>query len=98
MSWAKNKNNKAGLGQCIAEMVAAQIFNQQTEEDSFPIYGCVTKGKEWKFLQLEEQRYRIDLRDYFIVERPKILGILASPFSEPLLQYVLGIGLQIKSQ
>ena len=26
---AKNENIKGGLGQCIAEMVAAQIFNQQ---------------------------------------------------------------------
>jgi len=26
---AKNENLKGGLGQCIAEMVAAQLFNQQ---------------------------------------------------------------------
>ena len=78
---AKNENIKAGLGQCIAEMLAAQIFNQRSGESLFPIYGCVTTGTEWKFLKLEGQRCHIDLRDYFIVEMPKILGILSSPFS-----------------
>ena len=78
---AKNENIKAGLGQCIAEMIAAQLFNQRTGEDNFPIYGCVTTGTEWKFLQLKGQRCEIDLRDYFIVEIPKILGVLASPFA-----------------
>ena len=77
---AKNENIKAGLGQCIAEMVAAQLFNQRTEGISCPIYGCVTTGTKWKFLHLKGQRCQIDLRDYFIVEMPKILGILASPF------------------
>jgi hypothetical protein len=28
---AKNENIKSGLGQCIADMVAAQCFNQQKE-------------------------------------------------------------------
>lgn len=77
---AKNENIKAGLGQCIAEMVAAQLFNQRAEGISCPIYGCVTTGTEWKFLHLKGQRCQIDLRDYFIVEMPKILGILTSPF------------------
>jgi hypothetical protein len=26
---AKNENIKAGLGQCVAEMIAAQLFNQR---------------------------------------------------------------------
>ena len=79
---AKNENIKAGLGQCIAEMVAAQIFNQRAGDNTRPIYGCVTTGTEWKFLRLTEQDCEIDLRDYFIVEIPKILGILASPFQK----------------
>lgn len=79
---AKNENIKAGLGQCIAEMVAAQILNASTGLDAIPIYGCVTTGTEWKFLRLTEERCEIDLRLYFIVELPKILGVLASPFSQ----------------
>ncbi len=34
----------------------------------------------WKFLRLR-QHCEIDLRDYFIVELAKILGILAVPFA-----------------
>ncbi|MDX2100686.1 MAG: hypothetical protein SFW36_23140 [Leptolyngbyaceae cyanobacterium bins.59] len=77
---AKNENIKAGLGQCIAEMVAAQLFNQQTGEAPCPIYGCVTTGTDWKFLHLDGHHCQIDQRDYFIVEMPSILGILAAPF------------------
>ena len=77
---AKNENIKAGLGQCIAEMVAAQIFNQQTEEAACPIYGSVTTGTNWKFLHLDGHDCQIDQRDYFIVELESVLGILASPF------------------
>jgi transketolase C-terminal domain/subunit len=39
---AKNENIIGGLGQCVAEMVAAQIFNQRKEIDIPIIYGAVT--------------------------------------------------------
>ncbi len=41
---AKNDNVRSGLGQCIAEMVAAQLFNQRQEKDIETIYGTVTTG------------------------------------------------------
>lgn len=77
---AKNENIKGGLGQCIAEMVAAQRFNAQHNQ-KFPIYGVVTTGMIWKFLRLEEKTLWIDQEDYFIKEIGKLLGILSSPFS-----------------
>lgn len=43
---AKKENINAGLGQCVAEMVAAQIFNQTTNQQSGnikAIYGAVTQ-------------------------------------------------------
>ncbi|MGB7444603.1 MAG: hypothetical protein WA919_26350 [Coleofasciculaceae cyanobacterium] len=76
---AKNENIKGGLGQCIAEMVAAQRFNQQKETPIDTIYGAVTTGMIWKFLKLEQQTASIDLSDYFIKEVDKILGILSHP-------------------
>jgi hypothetical protein len=73
---AKNENIIGGLGQCIAEMVAAQQFNQQ-EGKSIPIiYGIVTSGTEWKFLKLIESTVFIDLAHYSIQEIEKILGIM----------------------
>lgn len=81
---AKNENLKSGLGQCIAEMVAAQQFNQQEETPIDAIYGAVTTGMIWKFLRLNNQTVFIDLSDYFIKEVDKVLGILATPLIQHL--------------
>ena len=73
---AKNEDIKSGLGQCIAEMVAAQLFNELENNDIATIYGIVTTGEIWKFLQITEQTVTIDLTDYYITDIDKILGIL----------------------
>lgn len=69
---------KAGLGQCVAEMVAAQLFNEQNSNEIQAIYGVVTTGQIWKFLKLERQTVFIDLTDYYIKEVERILGILVA--------------------
>ena len=76
---AKNENIKAGLGQCGAEMVAAQQLNLRSDLHQ-PIYGCVTTGSEWKFLRLINRTLEINRREYFINELPMIIGILLSAF------------------
>lgn len=81
---AKNENIKNGLGQCIAEMFAAQRFNQQKETPINTIYGVVTTGTIWKFLKLENETAFIDINDYFVTEIDKILGILSTPLSHYL--------------
>lgn len=75
---AKKENINAGLGQCIAEMLAAQIFNQKQGEEVTSIYGVVTTGEIWKFLKISGQLVQIDLAEYFLNNVNKILGILAS--------------------
>jgi hypothetical protein len=77
---AKNESIKAGLGQCLAEMVAAQIFNERKGRPIARIYGAVTTGDLWRFLVLEGTVARVDGVDYFIGEVDKILGILMLPF------------------
>ena len=81
---AKNESIKSGLGQCIAEMVAAQLFNQRNGEAIECIYGAVTTGTDWKFLKLIDKIIWIDKRDYFINEVSWILGILTMPFKVKL--------------
>lgn len=80
---AKNENIIAGLGQCAATMVAAQIFNQ-TGSDIKVIYGAVTTGTSWKFLTLEQNILCIDAIEYYINAVDKILGILLQPFEGSL--------------
>lgn len=78
---AKNENIKAGLGQCVAEMVAAQLFNQQSGNEVRVIYGVVTTGEVWRFLKLEGQTVFVDAISYYISQVEKILGILVSSLS-----------------
>jgi hypothetical protein len=73
---AKNENIVGGLGQCIAEMVAAQQFNQQEGKDIPVIYGIVTSGNEWKFLKLAGRQVFIDSEEYHINNVDMILGIM----------------------
>ncbi len=73
---AKNDNIQSGLGQCMAETIAAQIFNQRQENNIQTIYGVVTTGSIWKFFKLEGIAIEIDTDEYFINNVSKILGIL----------------------
>jgi hypothetical protein len=73
---AKKEDTKSGLGQCVAEMVAAQRFNETAKESIPVIYGCVTSGTAWRFLKLERQTVTIDLADYPLPPVDRILSIL----------------------
>ncbi|WP_333304461.1 MULTISPECIES: hypothetical protein [unclassified Microcoleus] len=73
---AKNDNIQAGLPQCMAEMIAAQIFNERRNNNISAIYGVVTTGTNWKFLRLSNQIMEVDLNDYYIDNISKIIGIL----------------------
>ena len=73
---AKEENINAGLGQCVAEMVAAQLFNEREGNNIQTIYGTVTTGTNWKFLKLVGQVIEIDLIEYYISNIGKILYIL----------------------
>ena len=73
---AKGDNINSGLGQCIAEMVAAQRFNETNNNSISTIYGSVTTGTAWRFLKLEGQTVTIDVRDYPFPPVEIILGML----------------------
>lgn len=75
---AKNENMVGGLGQCIAEMVAVTIFNRQEKYSVEKIYGAVTSGTAWQFLRLTGNDAEIDLKEYFIDNPGKIIGILSA--------------------
>jgi hypothetical protein len=77
---AKDNDIRIGLGQCAAQMAAAQIFNARKGQEQSAIYGAVSTGTNWKFLILENQLLKIDLTEYFITQLDQILGILAEPF------------------
>jgi hypothetical protein len=75
---AKNENMKAGIGQCLAEMVAVQLFNERKGRRLLAAYGVVTTGNNWKFLQLTGDTAYVDLAEYYIKEVELVVGILTS--------------------
>lgn len=47
---AKQADFKKGIGQCVAEMVAAQKFNESKQKPLPTVYGSVSNGLQWQFL------------------------------------------------
>jgi hypothetical protein len=79
---AKNDNIGSGLGQCIAEMLAASLFNEKEKKPLATLYGVVTTGNIWKFLKLENNTVYIDLKEYYIIQPEKIVAVLISMINE----------------
>ncbi len=74
---AKKNDIEAGLGQCIAQMVAAQLFNERAGRTGV-VYGCVTTGEDWQFLRLDGQAVLIDTTRRYINEVGSILAAFLS--------------------
>jgi hypothetical protein len=75
---AKNDNLKNGYAQCMAEMVAARIFNERDGKEMENLFGVVTNGNQWKFLKLNGDVIYIDRSDYYIINPENIMTILIS--------------------
>ncbi len=80
---AKNDNLLSGLGQCIASMYAAQLFNEQAGNPVAVVHGVTTTGTAWRFLRMEGSAVTLDLKEYYIDDPGKILGILESILGRP---------------
>ncbi|MEL7071205.1 MAG: hypothetical protein AAGN15_21515 [Cyanobacteria bacterium J06581_3] len=80
---AKKSDIAGGLGQCVAEMVAAQRFNQEQGQSIDKIYGVVTNGVLWRFLYLQQDTVSIDSIDYSLPPVDQILGVLVWMLKQP---------------
>ena len=77
---AKKGEIEAGLGQCIAQTVAARLFNERAGEVDRPVFGCVTSGNDWQFFRLDGPEVVLDRTIWYLNQ---VGGILA------MLQFVL---------
>jgi hypothetical protein len=73
---AKSEDLKPGISQCLAEMVAARVFNDRAEQEVETIYGVVTSGHAWKFLRLVQDEAQVDVAEYHISRVGHVVGIL----------------------
>jgi hypothetical protein len=76
---AKKNDIEAGLGQCVAQMVAAREFNGDAVR---LVYGCVTTGETWQFLRLTGPTAQLDRDRYYLDNLPRILGALLAICNE----------------
>jgi hypothetical protein len=60
------------LGQCLAELIAADRLNQVIR----PVYGIVTDGNLWQFGRLEQQVFTKNLANYTITDREQLFCVL----------------------
>ena len=74
---AKKNDVEAGLGQCIAQMVAAQDFNAPDRSNT-TIHGCVTTGEAWQFLRLIGNTVQLDGRRIYLDNVAGILGAISA--------------------
>jgi len=72
---------EAGLGQCIAQMVAARMFNESGGQN-VSVYGCVTNGEAWQFLRLKESAAVLDIRRYYMDNVGGVLAVLLAIIAE----------------
>ena len=81
---AKRQDFEKGITQCLAEMIAARIFNERRGRPIEEVYGCVTTGDVWRFLVLRGSLAEIEARSFDISDDlEKILGLLwAMTFGE----------------
>lgn len=73
---AKKNDVEAGLGQCIAQMVAADLFNRSSNQVEKPVYGCVTTGEVWQFIKLSQKIAFLDQQRYYLDNVGAILAIV----------------------
>ncbi len=73
---AKKGVLRDGWGQCIAELVAAQKFNQQRHQEISCCYGIITNGLLWQFIKLSEKMVSIEPTEIPLKPLDQLLGIL----------------------
>ena len=78
---AKRDDMKSGIGQCVAAMVGARLFNERKGRPAATIYGVVTTGSLWQFFALDDDMVRFDPAERHLSELDRVLGILVGMVS-----------------
>ncbi len=74
---AKKNDFELGWGQCLAELVAAQKINDNT---NFPVHGIVTDGIMWQFGNLVGDVFTRNRTNFTLANLPILFGAMNSVF------------------
>ena len=67
--------NPRALSQTAAQLLGAQVFNKNDNQNIKAIYGVCTSGVTWVFMKLENKTITIDTERYTINDLPQLLGV-----------------------
>lgn len=76
---AKQDDFTGGWGQCLAELVAAQIYN---DDPNSTLFGIVTNGETWEFGRLYQSDLALDTAPFTVRNLPELLGALDFAFRQ----------------
>lgn len=80
---AKKDNFEEGWGQCLAELIAAQKLNGNTDNR---LFGIVSNGKLWEFGQLEGTIFTKNIRYYVLENLENLMAAINFIFAESAAQ------------
>ena len=72
---AKQNIVENSMGQCVAQMLGARLFNERKNNTIPILYGCVTNGDIWQFLRLKDKTIYIDVEKYYLDNPAQLLGV-----------------------
>lgn len=78
---AKRDDFEQGWGQCLAQMVAAQMRNGTP---TVPMYGIVTNASTWRIGRLLQNEFYQDTRSFDLDDLPELFGALHFTFCAAL--------------
>ena len=74
---AKKNDFEQGWGQCLAELVAAQKINANTD---VPVHGIVSDGRSWEFGHLVGDAFTQNRTSFSVEDMPSLFGAINSVF------------------
>lgn len=78
---AKKGDFELGTPQLIAQLHAAYLFNVQQQKPMNQLFGAVTIGSTWRFVQYTENRAVIDTQLYYTESLAQLLGVFQHIFN-----------------
>jgi len=81
---AKRGDIELGLGQCVAQMLGARLFNERAGAATGILYGAVTTGEAWQFLRLADSVVTLHSSRMFIDG----LGMILAAFRAMLVESI----------
>lgn len=71
---AKRNDFEQGWGQCLAELYAAQLLN---DDPAKSIYGIVTDGSLWQFGKLQKDVFTKNSLSFLLDNLPELFGAVS---------------------